>query len=177
VADEIEHLTAANADAYAEIDRLRNWYRNHGDHPDANRQHPGTDPTHVLGDARRHADQVVRQVHQDARGRYLDVRCEAGAIVVQARRAAEHAARAYRAQAGPGYRHDREQADRTVTFAHSLLALVSDVTTCLDGVAAQVHAIRRALDDELRRLAGDPAGGPAVGRARPTGPAPARDQR
>jgi DivIVA domain-containing protein len=177
VANEVEQLTAANADAHAEIDRLRNWFRNHGERPDANRHDADTDPIHILDTARQHADQVVRQVQQDARSRYFDVRRDAGAIVSQARRAAEHAARAYRAQAGPGHSHDREQAERPATLAHSLLALVSDAITALDGAAAQVHIIWHALDDELRRLSGNPAGRPAVGRASPTGPAPERDQR
>jgi DivIVA domain-containing protein len=175
VADEIEHLSAANADAHAEIDRLRNWFRNHSDHPANTRADIDTDGIPNLANPLRFADEVVSQIQRNARGRYADVRSNAGAIVVQARQAAEHAARDYRAQAGSDYSHDREQAERTATFARSLLALLSGATMYLDGAAVQVHTMWHALDGELSRLIGDPDGKPAIGRASPTDLAPEWD--
>ena len=154
IADEIGRWSNACAQANAEINRLRNYFREQGFDPEPNRAPQGTsvEAVTLLAQAQAHADQLIANAQAQAKAMQHDARDQAQAIVARARQEADRAAHAYRAQAGSAYTADGEQVERLATLGHSILAALNGATTQMDGASAQMRAISQAFATEIRKL-------------------------
>lgn len=154
IADEINHWSNAYAQANAEINRLRNYFRDQGFDPEAKRggQTTSVEAVTLLAQAQAHADQLIANAQAQAKAMQHDARDQAQSIVSRARQEADRAAHAYRAQAGPAYTADGEQVERLATLGHSILAALNGATTQMDGASAQMRAISQAFAAEITKL-------------------------
>jgi DivIVA domain-containing protein len=158
LAGEVQRWSQAYAHADAEIQRLRNYFKDQGidaepGHPqrDPDPAAPSADAVNVLAQAQAHADQLIANAQAHARAMQYDAREHAEAIVARARQEADQAAHAYRARAGESYTAEREQVERLATLGRSILAALNGATTQLDGASASMRAISEAFSNELTK--------------------------
>jgi DivIVA domain-containing protein len=172
VAGEVERWMERCAALQAEVHRLRNFYREHGEDigaPTAPRGAFSAEAVHVLARAQAYADQVVADAQAQARSLQTEARASGEAIMAEARRDAEEAALAYRARAGAAYSPDREETERLTAWARSILAT-------MEGVQKQLAATGQAFALELAKFNSPqhPSAGPDTrdphGRAAPSWP-------
>jgi cell division septum initiation protein DivIVA len=150
VAVELERWGRAYAEAQAEIQRLRDYYRQHGIDPATAQQRgrheaPSTEAVEIVARAQAYADQLVAEAQVQARHMHADARTQAEAIVGHARRTADQAGQAYRARAGEAYSPDREETERLTAWARSILAT-------MQAVQHQLGATAEAFTLELNKL-------------------------
>jgi len=174
LATEVERWNAAHADAHAEINRLKDYFREHPVDAESIRARAlSGEAIHLLARAQQQADQLIADAQAHARAMQTDARAHAEAIVAEARRHVDQAAHAYRARAGGDYSADREQVERLAALGRSILGALNGATTQMDGASAQMRAVTEAFAAELTKLIGEPEA--YVGRA--ALPLPSREQR
>jgi cell division septum initiation protein DivIVA len=149
LAEEIAARETENCRLRAEVDRLRDWYRSHGENVDpallpiqmdveavnllseaqlqaeACIAQAGAHSRRVTGDARRHADALLRDAQQ---------RAEA---------AAQEAVQAYRARAGGNHAAEIEEMERRLAWLRAFC----------HAVQVQLHAASDAFTQEIDQLA------------------------
>jgi cell division septum initiation protein DivIVA len=150
IAEELERWGRAYADAQSEIQRLRDYYRQHGIDSAAANQHgrheaPSTEAVEIVARAQAYADQLVAEAQAQARHMQADARSQAESMVGHARRQADQAGQAYRARAGESYSPDREETERLTAWARSILAT-------MQAVQHQLGATAEAFSLELNKL-------------------------
>jgi cell division septum initiation protein DivIVA len=156
VAEELERWGRAYADAQSEIQRLRDYYRQHGIDAAAAAHHrgrheaPSTEAVEIVARAQAYADQLVAEAQAQARHMQADARSQAESIVSHGRRQADQAGQAYRLRAGESYSPDREETERLTAWARSILAT-------MQAVQHQLGATAEAFTLELNKLGGGPA--------------------
>jgi vacuolar-type H+-ATPase subunit H len=165
IAEELERWGRAYAEAQSEIQRLRDYYRQHGIDPGAARRparHEAvpSEAVEIMARAQAYADQLVAEAQAQARHVQADARTQAESIVGQARREADHAGQAYRARAGESYSPDREETERLTAWARSILAT-------MQAVQHQLGATAEAFSFELNKHG--PSIGPGSGTGLPGG--------
>lgn len=157
LAREVDQWSTSYAQMWAEVNRLRNWYReNDVDIDAAQRRQVSVEAANVLVEAQRQADQVIADAHAQARHVQSDARTHAEAIVAQARQDAESAAHAYRARSGSSYMPEREELERWAAWGRSLLAAIT-------AAKAQLEATGEAFAFELAKIS--PPSEPVSGAA------------
>jgi cell division initiation protein len=152
VAEELDRWGRAYAEAQSEIQRLRDYYRQHGiDSAAAAAQQrgrheaPSTEAVEIMARAQAYADQLVAEAQAQARHMHADARSQAESIVGQARRQADQAGQEYRVRAGESYSPDREETERLIAWTRSILAT-------MQAVQHQLGATADAFSLELNKL-------------------------
>ena len=146
LAREVDHWATGHSQLRAEVNRLRNWYRDHDiDIDAAQRRQVSVEAANILVRAQQQADQIISDAHAQARYVQSDARTHGDAILEQARREAESAAHAYRARSGPAYSPEREELERWAVWGRSLLAAIN-------AAKAQLEATGDAFAFELDKL-------------------------
>lgn len=150
VAAEIDRWARAYADAQVEIQRLREYYRQHGvdagQAPQAGHQEAATaEAVALMARAQAYADQLVAEAQAQARHMQADARTQAESIVGHARREMDRAGQAYRARAGTSYSPEREETERLTAWSRSILAT-------MQAVQHQLGATAEAFSLELNKL-------------------------
>lgn len=177
VTEEIARADAEKAELRAELDRLRNYFRDHRIDPSARAANgsSGTSPepavnvqaVNVMSMAQQAADQHIAQAEHYARELVGDARRQYEQIVVtahqQAQEAAREAARAAEASAAAG------------PLDAELQARITYLRTFADVTQVQVASILQALGRELDRLTVPGRLDPAE-RVSPPLPEPATDR-
>jgi DivIVA domain-containing protein len=162
LAREVDNWAAGYSQLRAEVNRLRNWYREHDvDIDAAHRRQITAEAANVLVNAQRQADQIIADAHSQARHVQSDARTHGQAVLEQARTEAEQAAHAYRARSGPAYSPEREELERWAVWGRSMLAAINAAKT-------QLKATGDAFAFELGKLSplsDAPSGGAAPGGA------------
>lgn len=126
VAEEIECWATAYAAAVDEIDRLRNYYREHDADPGTTRtQRVSSEAVTVLARAQAQADQLVADAHSRAQAMQDDAVAHAETIVAHARQKAHRVTQSCRAQAEAAQIADRQRVERLTALGHSLIATLS----------------------------------------------------
>jgi DivIVA domain-containing protein len=152
VADAIAWSDAEKADLRAEIDRLRNYFREQGIGPGGGApppapQEPSVQAVNALSMAQQAADQHIAQAEAYAREMLGTARRQYEAILTeahdQAQAAAAAAAEAYVAA---------DQAHTQVSAQVDLEAKVAYLRTFAEVTQVQMRSILEALRDELDRL-------------------------
>lgn len=168
MAEEVQRWTTIHARDLAEINRLRDFFRNQNIDTEPARQRAfSSEAINILATAQQQADQLIADAKTHARSMQTDARSQAERVVVEARREAEAAAHAYRVRAGQQYSADREQVERLAAIARNILAAVAGATSQLDGAtsqldgaSAQIRAVGDAFSAELTKLVGPPIAAP-----------------
>ncbi|HEY6796276.1 MAG TPA: hypothetical protein VI248_16495 [Kineosporiaceae bacterium] len=155
VADEIAHADAEKAELRAEVDRLRNYFRDQ--HIDVAGGGPnGTDPrqpaisvqaVNMMSIAQQAADQHIAQAETYARQLVGDARRQCEEMLLTAHRQAEEAAR----EATAAYRAVAAAEDSPADLA-GLEGRIAYLRTFADVTQVQVTSILQALGHELDRL-------------------------
>lgn len=150
VAAELDRWGRAYAEAQAEIRRLRGYFRQHGielgaTHRTGRHEAVSSDAVAIVARAQAYADRLIADAQVQARHVQADARSQAETIVSQARRQADQAVQAYRSRAGESYSPDREETERLVAWARSILAT-------MQGVQHQIAATAEAFSLELNKL-------------------------
>lgn len=146
LAREVDQWASGYARLQAEVNRLRNWYRENGIDTDvAQRRQVSVEAANMLIRAQQQADQVIADAHAQARHVQSDARSHGDAIIEQARQEAESAAHAYRARAGASYSPEREELERWAVWGRSLLAAIT-------AAKAQLEATGEAFAFELAKI-------------------------
>ena len=143
LAAELDRWARAYADAQVEIQRLREYYRHQGVEPGqgGQAQQGGqseavtSEAVAIMARAQAYADQLVAEAQAQARHMQADARTQAESIVGQARREADRAVQAYRSRAGGAYSPDREETERLIAWARSILATMQAVQHQLGATA------------------------------------------
>jgi vacuolar-type H+-ATPase subunit H len=170
LARDVDHWATSYSQLRSEVNRLRNWYRDHDIDIDASqRRQVSVEAANILISAQQQADQIIADAHAQARHVQSDARSHGHAILEQARHEAEQAAHAYRARSGPSYSPEREELERWAVWGRSLLAAIN-------AAKAQLEATGHAFAFELGKLtplSDQPSGGdmPSAG-LNGTGPSP-----
>ncbi|NKQ53603.1 hypothetical protein HFP15_12015 [Amycolatopsis sp. K13G38] len=149
LAEEIAAGEAENARLRAEVDRLRDWYRNHGENVD-----PALVPVQVdvaavnlLSEAQLQAEAYIAQAEAHSRRVTGEARTQATALVQDAQRRAEAAAQqavhAYRTRAGDDRDADLEEMERRMAWLRAFCRAVQ----------VQLHAASDAFAQEVDKLA------------------------
>lgn len=146
LARDVDHWATSYSKLRAEVNRLRNWYRDHDiDIDAAQRRQVSVEAANILVNAQQQADQIIADAHTQARHVQSDARTHGHAILHQARQEAEQAAHAYRARSGPLYSPEREELERWAVWGRSLLAAIN-------AAKAQLEATGHAFAFELGKL-------------------------
>ncbi|PRX44693.1 DivIVA domain-containing protein [Prauserella shujinwangii] len=148
LAEEIAAGEAENARLRAEIDRLRNWYRDHGENVDAvPAQQLDVQAVNLLSEAQLQAEAYIAQAEAHCRRVTVDARRQADAILHDAQQraedAAQEAAHAYRARAGDGYAAELEEMERRLAWLRAFS----------HAVQVQLQATSSAFAQEIDKLA------------------------
>jgi cell division septum initiation protein DivIVA len=162
VAEELERWGRAYAEAQAEIQRLRDYYRKHGVDADVatrrgRHEPPPVAAVEIMARAQAYADQLVAEAQAQARHMQADARSQSESIVGQARRQADQAGQAYRVRAGESYSADREEAERLTAWARSILATMQAVQHQLGATAEAFSLELNKFDASARREPNGPA--------------------
>jgi cell division septum initiation protein DivIVA len=155
IADLSSRLHRAEVEAYA---------RRHGVLPAAQNGSPLAEllaEIDVTMRAQRHADEVIAAAQHGAAQIVQQSRQQASQILDDAHRAAEQAARSYRARAGAGYDPDREELARLLglaQWAQAQLAGLHQQITATDATVSKelntiVERLRPAIEREQRHSA------------------------
>jgi len=155
VAEDLDRWGRAYAEAQSEIQRLRDYYRQHGIDTTSSNQHsrheaPSNEAVEIVARAQAYADQLVAEAQAQARHMQADARSQAESMVGHARRQADQAGRAYRARAGESYSPEREETERLTAWARSILAT-------MQAVQHQLGATAEAFSLELNKFGTAPA--------------------
>jgi DivIVA domain-containing protein len=146
LAREVDQWAIGYSKLRAEVNRLRNWYRDHDIDTDAmQRRQVSVEAANILVNAQQQADQIIADAHAQARHVQSDARTHGHAILEHARRDAEQAAYEYRARSGPSYSPEREELERWAVWGRSLLAAIN-------AAKAQLEATGDAFAFELAKL-------------------------
>jgi DivIVA domain-containing protein len=146
VARDVDNWATSYSQLRAEVNRLRNWYREHDiDIDAAQRRQVSVEAANILVQAQQQADQIIADAHAQARHVQSDARSHGDAIMDQARREAERAAHAYRVRSGPAYSPEREELERWAVWGRSLLAAIN-------AARGQLEATGDAFAYELGKL-------------------------
>ncbi|HVV14117.1 hypothetical protein [Amycolatopsis sp.] len=149
LAEEIAAGEAENARLRAEVDRLRDWYRSHGENVD-----PALLPVQVdvaavnlLSEAQLQAEAYIAQAEAHCRRMAGDARRHASALLQDAQQRAETAAQeavqTYRAQAGGNRTAEVEELERRLAWLRAFC----------HAIQVQLHAASDAFAQEVDKLA------------------------
>lgn len=145
VAEELASADAEKAGLRAEIERLRDRFREHNRAEDS-MDRPSAEAINVLSAAQQQADNYVAQAQDYCREVTNQARHQADEIMQEAHDRAEHAAneaaRAYRAPSGAGYSAELEDMERRVAWIQSYCRTVQ----------VQMQAASDAFSREIGRL-------------------------
>jgi cell division septum initiation protein DivIVA len=154
VADEIAHADAEKAELRAEVDRLRNYFRDQhidiaGSATDGTPQPPeiSVQAVNMMSMAQQAADQHIAQAETYARQLVGDARRQCEEMLLTAHRQAEDAAR----EATITYRSAAPEQDAPADLAR-LEGRIAYLRTFADVTQVQVTSILQALGHELDRL-------------------------
>jgi DivIVA domain-containing protein len=171
VARDVDNWATSYSQLRAEVNRLRNWYREHDiDIDAAQRRQVSIEAANILIQAQQQADQIIADAHTQARHVQSDARSHGDAILEQARREAERAAHAYRIRSGPEYSPEREELERWAVWGRSLLAAINAARATLEATG-DAFAYELAKLSPLSEAPPDgetPTAGPSIASA-PTG--------
>lgn len=150
LAEEIAAGEAENARLRAEVERLRDWYRQRGENVDRKASTaPRVDVTAVnmLSEAQVQAEAYIAQAEAHCRRLTGDARRQASALLDEAQQraevAAQEAVQAYRAEAGPDHAAGVEEFERRMAW----------LRTFCHAVQIQLHAASDAFAQEVDKLA------------------------
>ncbi|GLY66763.1 DivIVA domain-containing protein [Amycolatopsis taiwanensis] len=150
LAEEIAAGEAENARLRAEVERLRDWYRQRGENVDQaapKRQHVDVTAVNMLSEAQVQAEAYIAQAEAHCRRLTGDARRQAGALLEEARQRAEAAAQeavqTYRAEAGTDHAASVEEFERRMAWLRAFC----------HAVQVQLHAASDAFAQEVDKLA------------------------
>ncbi|GAA4670912.1 MULTISPECIES: DivIVA domain-containing protein [Amycolatopsis] len=148
LAEEIAAGEAENARLRAEVERLRDWYRSHGENVDPVLLPAQVDVEAVtlLSEAQLQAEAYIAQAEAHCRRLTGDARRQATTLLRDAEQRAEVAAReavrAYRADAGPDHTAELEEMERRMAWLRAFC----------HAVQVQLHAASDAFAEEIDKL-------------------------
>jgi DivIVA domain-containing protein len=149
LAEEIAAMDVEAGRLRAENDRLRNWYREHGDST-IEAVVPiqvDVEAINLLSEAQLQAEAYVAQAEAHARRVTVEARHHADAILHDAQQhaeaAAHHASQAYRSRAGQDYAAELEELERRLAWLRAFC----------HAVQVQLHAASDAFTQEIDKLA------------------------
>jgi DivIVA domain-containing protein len=148
LAEEIAAGEAENARLRAEVDRLRNWYRSHGENVDPSLLPLQVDvnAVNLLSEAQLQAEAYIAQAEAHSRRVTVEARQQATVILQDAQQRAEdaahQAAHVYRASSGEGYTAELEEMERRLAW----------LRTFCHAVQVQLHAAAEAFSQEIDKL-------------------------
>ncbi|HVW40738.1 MAG TPA: hypothetical protein VHC18_05255 [Amycolatopsis sp.] len=149
LAEEIAAGEAENARLRAEVDRLRDWYRSHGENVDPSLVPVQVDveAVNLLSEAQLQAEAYISQAEAHCRRVTGDARRQAEAVLADAQRraqaAAEQAVHAYRERAGTARSADIEEMEHRLAWLRAFCRAVQ----------VQLHAASDAFAQEVDKLA------------------------
>lgn len=150
LAEEIAAGEAENARLRAEVDRLRDWYRQRGENVDrkaATAQRLDVTAVNMLSEAQVQAEAYIAQAEAHCRRLTGDARRQASALLEEAQQraevAAQEAVQAYRAEAGPEHAASVEEFERRMAWLRAFC----------HAVQIQLHAASDAFAQEVDKLA------------------------
>ncbi|KAA9150644.1 hypothetical protein FPZ12_040780 [Amycolatopsis acidicola] len=149
LAEEIAAGEAENARLRAEVDRLRDWYRAHGENVDPSLMPIQIDveAVNLLSEAQLQAEAYIAQAEAHCRRMAGDARRHASALLHDAQERAEIAAQqaveAYRAHAGEERTAQVEELERRLAWLRAFC----------HAIQVQLHAASDAFAQEVDKLA------------------------
>jgi cell division septum initiation protein DivIVA len=149
LAEEIAAGEAENARLRAEVVRLRDWYRSHGENIDPSLlpRQVDVEAVNLLSEAQLQAEAYIAQAEAHCRRLTGDARRQATALLSDAEQRAEAAAReavrTYRASAGAGHAAEIEEMERRLAWLRAFC----------HAVQVQLHAASDAFAQEIDKLA------------------------
>lgn len=149
LAEEIAAGEAENARLRAEIERLREWYRSHGENVDPALLPARADVASVnlLSEAQLQAEAAIAQAEAHCRQLAGEARRQAGEMLREAEQraevAAQDAARSYRDTAGEDRTAEIEEMERRLAWLRAFC----------EAVQVQLHAASDAFAQEVDKLA------------------------
>lgn len=165
LAEEAGRSAVTIGELRAEVDRLKDWIREHSSSGATNSGNSASgrsaglprgsverEAITLLTRAQHQADQLVAAAREQAQRLVYDARGQRDEIVTSAREEAERAARAYRDRAGATYSADTEAQHRQLAWLRTVSAALGSVRAQLPAVAEQVEAISGLFAHEMRNL-------------------------
>ncbi|HKN96125.1 MAG TPA: DivIVA domain-containing protein [Pseudonocardiaceae bacterium] len=151
VAEDIAASEREKGKLRAEINRLRDWYRNRGHDVDATRQasqaHAKAQAVQMLSDAQLQVEAYVAQAQAYSRRVAVEARQQAELVLRDAQEradaASERAAKDYRYSSGGGYAAELEEMERRVAWLRAFC----------HAIQVQLHAATDAFSREVDKLA------------------------
>jgi cell division septum initiation protein DivIVA len=154
LAEDAARSASIITDLRAEIDRLKDWFREHNIAGDSSPRRDSVDREAIalLTRAQHQADRLLAAAREQAQRLVYDARGQRDEIVGAAREEAERAAHAYRLRAGASYNADTEARHRQLAWLRTVSAALGTVRAQLPAVAEQVEAISGLFSHEMRKL-------------------------
>ncbi|HKS45919.1 MAG TPA: DivIVA domain-containing protein [Amycolatopsis sp.] len=149
LAEEFAAGEAENAKLRAEIERLRDWYRGHGENidPDLLPAQIDVQAVNLLSEAQLQAEAYIAQAEAHCRRVTGEARQQAAAILHDAQQraeiAAQQAAHLYRARSGDGYAAELEEMESRLAWLRAFC----------HAVQVQLRAASDAFASEIDKLA------------------------
>ncbi|MEV5740468.1 DivIVA domain-containing protein [Microbispora rosea] len=165
VAEDMATSDKEKADLRAYIDRMKQWYKEHGMNPEqaAASQTLSVDAINILSRAQQTADAQIAEAEDYARRIVSQARRQYEELLMEAQRQAEEAANqavgAYRASGNGLQSAEAEELERRIAY----LRTFADVTqvqlrAVLEGLAHEVDKLGH-VPDQAKQLAGGPLAG------------------
>ena len=160
IADDMAASDKEKADLRAYIDRMKQWYKEHGVNPEqaVAAQNPSVDAINILSRAQQTADAQIAEAEDYARRIVGQARQQYEELLTEAQRQAEEAANqavgAYRESGHGTPSAEAEELERRIAYLRTFADVTAvQLRAVLEGLAQEVNKLGH-LPDQAKQLAG-----------------------